>query len=321
MRKPSAVGVLRLAIFLGLIAAAVIGTDPALLAGFLNSKLLLALLLIQPFVLGSILMTSMRYAALVGPGTPVGPAFKAVMLSSGLNSILPGRIAEVIKPTYLRDHGNVPLSTGMSAVFLERVIDLVFLALFGLIGAQLLAFKASYLSVATAVAAIAAVWLAIRFRAVFFRAVERIPWPAVQTFLTRCLSQISVGADRTLLFKCGLYTCGVWALSYLCVVIFIAMAGRIDIGLVGSLAVLLAATAGGAIPIMPAGLGTFEAAVVFVLQRYGYAFEESLAVAFGLHMAFILPNVIGAFIIAAFERTGIAALIRQLWRVWRTGGQ
>jgi glycosyltransferase 2 family protein len=318
MNRPSAVALLRVVVFLGLIAVAVPRIAPDLLAGVLTTRLLVALLLAQPVVLATIFITAMRFAALVSPDTPLRPAFKAVMLSSGLNSMLPGRIAELLKPTYMRDHADVPLSAGVSAVFLERLIDLVFLGLFGALGAQLLAFGPSYSGVIIPIAAVSLLWLTIRYGAVLSRGVARIPSPPVRAFLTTLLERISQRADVPLLLKCGVLTSGIWALSYVCVVLVVAVAGRIGVDLGGALAVLLAATVGGAIPVLPAGMGTFEAAVVFVLQRYGYDFDEALVLAITLHLAFVLPNVIGAFLIAAFERTGIRALSRKLWNVWQS---
>jgi len=50
-------------------------------------------------------------------GCPIYPAFKAIMLAIGMNAVLPGRIAELLKPTFLMKQIVLPMSAGLAAVF------------------------------------------------------------------------------------------------------------------------------------------------------------------------------------------------------------
>ena len=72
----------------------------------------------QPLVLLCLSMLALRLAILARtPAVPFIPAFKAIMLAIGMNAVLPGRIAELLKPTFLMKQIVLPMSAGLAAVF------------------------------------------------------------------------------------------------------------------------------------------------------------------------------------------------------------
>lgn len=92
--------------------------------------------------------------------------------------------------------------------------------------------------------------------------------------------------------------------------ILLDMTASIPLGLDGALVIYLASTVGGAVPALPGGFGTYEAAVVFVLRGYGYQLDEALALALMLHATQIVFVCVAAPLIALGEPTGIRSLIR-----------
>jgi len=56
-------------------------------------------------------------------------AFHPLMIGFMINCILPGRIGEVARPVILRKEENVPFSTGLATVAVERVLDIGFVLL------------------------------------------------------------------------------------------------------------------------------------------------------------------------------------------------
>ncbi len=58
---------------------------------------------------------------------PFWKAFHPLMIGFMLNCILPGRVGEVARPVILAKEENVPFSTGLATVAVERVFDLIVL--------------------------------------------------------------------------------------------------------------------------------------------------------------------------------------------------
>ena len=73
-----------------------------------------------------------------------------------------------------------------------------------------------------------------------------------------------------------------------------------------------ATTVGLLIPLFPGGIGTYEAAGVYVLQKYGYGFDEALVLSLVLHVSQLMFFFIGSLIIASSEHIGIMALLRRI---------
>ena len=94
------------------------------------------------------------------------------------------------------------------------------------------------------------------------------------------------------------------------IVCFFYLSGERSVGLGVSLVVLIAIVIGGAVPALPAGFGTFEAAAVFVLARNGFSYEKALATAMSLHICLILLCFFGAVIIILVERIAVFSMIK-----------
>ncbi len=51
---------------------------------------------------------------------------KSIWLSYGLSNIMPGRISELVKPMYLKDKANIPITVSLSTLLFERFSDVIF---------------------------------------------------------------------------------------------------------------------------------------------------------------------------------------------------
>jgi uncharacterized membrane protein YbhN (UPF0104 family) len=120
--------------------------------------------------------------------------------------------------------------------------------------------------------------------------------------------------DRTIFGALGYSTC-MWLLSAANVYIFLQVSGDSSIDLYGALVVFVLSMIGGAIPALPGGFGTYEAAVVFALRGYGYPLEEALPIALALHASQLAIGFSGAMAIAATESLGIRSLSAQIAEV------
>jgi uncharacterized membrane protein YbhN (UPF0104 family) len=305
------VGVVGLAVYLALRS----GLFSAL-NNRLGRGLLLGGLVVQPIIVCCFVVLAMRHVLLVGaPRIRLGVAFRAIVLSQGLNLVLPARLSELLKATYLRDHASVPLSSGVSAVVLERTVDVLIVAALGALGVVQYFDRGNFASVPALGLGFALVILVlVRSPDFVLRLVHAVPSERLAGFLERTFLHFSATAGTRAFWQALLLGGLAWGLSYINILVFLELAGSLPIGLSGALLVFVLTTLGGAIPALPGGLGTYEAAAVIALRALGYSFDEALVLSLAMHAAqLILPFVL-AVLIMLTERLGISSLVADLRR-------
>lgn len=271
--------------------------------------LLLAGLAMQPFMLAAIIVASYRHAVLARtPPVPLRFALVAVLLSGGLNVVMPGRIAELVRATYLRDRVGVRLSDALAAVVVERLYDLLMVSTIGLLGLGALTVGVAPTVVAIPVLAVLGLLLAPallpRLAGYFSRIGGHAGDFAAQfcrhlAMQTRLLSNLRVAALTVLN----------WTLFFGASAAFFELQPFRDIGF-SQVAVVFAATCfAGAIPGLPAGLGAYQAAAVLVLGGFGFGFKEALAIGIVLHAGQLMISVAMLPILVSLNRTGVGQLM------------
>jgi uncharacterized membrane protein YbhN (UPF0104 family) len=283
----------------------------ASIASHFHRDMLVAIALVQPIVIVGVGINALRFAILVGqPRITLATAFKAQVLSLGLNIVLPARASEFLKATYIRTHARIPLGQGVAAVFLERIVDLLLVGALTAIGVSLLLAQSYVLAASLIFVGIAALLGFAIFEAPLLRLARLLPWARLRGFSLRFIDHISVcvrGRSFYLALPIGAL---VWASACMTFVVFLAVAGSIPVGLGGAIVVFVAATVGGAVPALPGGIGTYEAAVAISLKSLGYSLEEGIALGIAIHASQLLFCVTGAAAIAALERTGLRDVVR-----------
>jgi len=93
------------------------------------------LIMVQPLQVLSIYVLSRRFSILSGGiKNKEKNYFKAYLLSIGLNTFIPARLSELIKITYMKKKGNLSTTHYLSALILERYLDIIFLIIFIFLG-------------------------------------------------------------------------------------------------------------------------------------------------------------------------------------------
>lgn len=290
-------------------------------ADYFSLETLFAAPVVQPIVFLGFVVAALWLAILVQtPAAPFGKSFKAQVLSRGCNVLLPGHAAELLKATYLLDHAGVSLSAGLSGVLLERMMDTLMVGLLAMLAISLTLVDVNITIFAVAALSVIIVLVVItRTQNQLIKLVSYVPWGLPRKFLEKLLTQasapLSAGITRTAL----LYSVAVWLIALVNVTLFLILVGSIPIGLTGALMVFVASTIGGAIPALPAVLGTYEAAVVFVLKDLGYGFEEAIAIGLALHASQIILSLAGASAIIMTERLGLTSLWAEIIGLLKSG--
>lgn len=314
MKAPLGIRLLRGGVIL-LIAGGVLlsGVAEPFLNNF-DTRQLVAVLLVQPVILLGLVLQGVRHAVLIGqPGLSYLTATKAVALSQGLNLLLPARLSEVLKATYLRDRAKVPMSAGVSAVLLERTVDLIIV---GLLGLGCIFFFAAMVSKALVwtfiVIAAIIVSIALWGGGVILAFVRVLPWPQIGGLVERAyLHFASSLKKRSFFLGLGLGFL-IWGTSFLNIYLLLSIAGSTPLGLYGALLVFVCTTIGGAVPALPGGLGIYEAAAVFALTSLGYSFADALTLAVTIHGAQLILPLLLALAVMLTERLGLSSLISDL---------
>lgn len=290
-----------------------LGAAEPFLSGF-DVRQLVALLVVQPVILIGLVLQGVRHAMLIDrPGLSYLAATKAVALSQGLNLLLPARLSEVLKATYLRDRANVPMSAGLSAVLLERTVDLIIVGFLGFVCLFFFATMVSHALIFVLVVMIAGILgLALWGRRGILALARVLPWPRISGFVELAYLHFSGSLKSPRFFLSLGLGLLIWGLSFLNIFLLIEFAGGIQVGVYGALLVFVWTTVGGAVPALPGGLGTYEAAAVFALMSLGYPFADALALAVTIHGAQLVLPLILALMVMLTERLGLSSLIADL---------
>ena len=77
-------------------------------------------------VLLAFVLRALRWQVILTSSIKVGffTAFHPLMIGFMINCVLPGRIGEIARPVILRKKENIPFSTGLATVAIERVFDI-----------------------------------------------------------------------------------------------------------------------------------------------------------------------------------------------------
>lgn len=277
------------------------------------AALITGLFMAQPLIIFATACQAFRHKLLIAdPRLSSLTALESVVLASGLNLLIPARLSELLKATYLREQANIPTSIALSAVAVERLTDsAVVLAVTPIMPVMLLpGYGWAIVLAGLGCAALIAVfrrWIAIvAARASRGRAGNFIAL-LVQAFGERMMSvRFLAGAA---LGAAALFS------SYCAIYLFLEVAGPGGLGWSATLVVFLAGIAGGAAAILPGGIGSYHAAVTLALAGFGVDLGTAFALSVGMHLlqfVLIFPAAIGIAVARELGLRHIIAKVREL---------
>ncbi len=267
------------------LAAVVWRVDVHLLSSLWTVRTFLAMVLVAALVVVSLVANARRHALLVSnPPIPTKVAFESIILSSGLNLFVPGRLAELVKATYLNAALGVPLSHGSSAVVVGRLFDLTAVCMIGVSGLLFTGLTFHALALLAPACCLVALLAVPRIATVLAPHLGDKSGRFL-SFLRSVLDHASRSLARGNVTGLVLHTAVVWLTLVAATVLFLQLQpyGRVSLGT--SLTVFVATTLSVAIPGLPAGVGAFQAAVIAVLVPEGFSFDQALVLGIALQAA------------------------------------
>ena len=228
--------------------------------------LFIALLLL--FII--ILITTKRWQTILktmGYNFRYKECFNLIMGAFPLTSITPSKSGDVIKAYYLKD--KIPASKTVGSVITERMFDVLTLVLFSLIG-MIFCKKYELAGVAFAIL-ICIIAIFLLMRAGFnFRLPIKSSWnEKIQNLI---LSTKLLTKDKRAFFFILSYSILIWFVSIVQTVMFFYALG-INVPLLFTIANIPIAIFIGLVPVTLGGMGTRDAAIIFLFSEYATSSE------------------------------------------------
>jgi uncharacterized protein (TIRG00374 family) len=221
---------------------------------------------------------------------------------------IPGRVTEMLKPFYFSKARKLPISAGISIVVVERIFDVIALVALALLAVNFIDIPSqsfsdaiTNLTIFVSILLLLVVVTAFRYPNVIEKLIKWLPVASLSRFLESSFVSFRRGLILGFGYWSIILTAVVWTGSVGLYWLFLQFDGGVQLGISQSLVVFLIGTLGITITITPGGIGTFEAAVMLILQQFGYGFEEALASAIGLRVIVFIPNAIVAGYVIVFE--------------------
>ena len=243
-------------------------------------------------------LRSLRWQFLINKDININNLYIAQLIGSMGNNILPFRFGEFLKSYYLEKKSGISKYEAFGSIILERVLDFLglgFLFLMLIPSQVLYKLNNIYLIIIilviiiSIIAFIMSLYLNDRNDFINRRA-------------SRVMKEILSGFSNmnySSLFYVLLLTLFIWT-SYLFVVYIMQKAFMLNLGISGSILLLVISTIILSVPSLPGNIGTFEGAVVYALSLYGI--EDSFGFGFILHSVSYIPYTLLGLIYFLRER-------------------
>jgi uncharacterized membrane protein YbhN (UPF0104 family) len=234
---------------------------------------------------------------------------RGCILCSGVNTLLPARLGDVVKSVYLSMHCAISLPATLCAVFWERLSDLVTVLLLAVgVGMRFDAPELSMPTLALPLALIAGLILVRRFRRFFHKCVSLLPNAAPREQLDAVILRLADEQYRPSLLRLSALSLPVWAGFCIVNALFFAYFHNTTPDLFTGLLLTTAGAVGVMLPGTPGGLGTFEASVVAALSLLNMDKSGALAFALILHLIQVAPAVLYAVYAASRGQWSLSGL-------------
>jgi len=222
----------------------------------------------------------------------------AQLIGSMGNNILPFRFGEFLKSYYLEKKSGISKYEAFGSIILERVLDFLglgFLFLILIPSQVLYKLNNIYLIIVTLV-------IVISIIAFILSLYLNNKNDFINRKFSRIIKEILSGFSNmnySNLFYVLLLTILIWT-SYLFVVYIMQKTFMLNLGINGSILLLVISTIILSVPSLPGNIGTFEGAVVYTLSLYGI--EDSFGFGFILHSVSYIPYTLLGLIYFLRER-------------------
>lgn len=243
---------------------------------------------------------------------PLGLCAKLYMIGLFLGGATPGQAGDFLKAWYLRDRGR-PLAPGLLSILLDRLFDLLAMAVLSLLGLSAFAHRfpgplrtavqGAAIGLAAATVAGMLVLMARGPRDRLMRGVMRLAPRRVRAAMERWRGQLDgPGVTPLHLGSLLVATAGAAAVTIARLWLLFAVLD-LDIPLVAMIAAIALISVLQVLPISFAGLGVREAVLIAALGGFGYGADHALALS-ALFLVINLQHILIGFLVSLRHPVG-----------------
>lgn len=256
-------------------------------------------------------IVALRWRFLCGYTFGFVAAFESFMISAFLNNVLPAKLGEAAKVIYLRKIAAIPVYTTLPALFFERFFDVLFLATITVFAAGFLFDDESMKIYALIFITImwSAIFLLKFYKNIFLAILNFIPFKMPRIVLKKSLHMVHKKITLNMISKTSAWTLVIWIGYFLFTALFLGFVANFELSIGQFIVVFVVASIAMAIPLAPAGVGTYHAGLVLTLGWYGVPKEDALAAAIVLHVCQIVPPTVIGVVILIKNGMGIKSLM------------
>ena len=201
-------------------------------------------------------------------------SLETIIVSSMLNIILPARLGEFSKAFYLKKFYDYNYHKTLSIIFIERFFDIIVLLLIMFLWAYLF-FSDYNIKVSIIVLSLLIVMTIVFFNSkLILRLLKKIPFQFVRVYSQKIYKNINklLKTPYTILF----YTLIIWLFYLISYIFFFMYSVDFSLNYQDILELFIFSTIALSLPLTPAGIGTFEGAIVLFLTHHGINKENAL---------------------------------------------
>ena len=281
----------------------------------LNVNHFYVLIMVQPLQVLSIYMLSRRFSILSGGiKNKEKNYFKAYLLSIGLNTFIPARLSELIKITYMKKKGNLSTTHYVSALILERYLDIIFLIILIFLGILFSLVEFNQKILIFLIALIGIIFTLFFLNSFVLQKILNL----LKKFLDYKYYKITKNFFDLIskkIFKLNflysfLLSLVVWVISFLLVFIILKYLHGDLVDAYRASIIFLSLTLSRIIPGLPANLGTFELAIIFSMSKLGFEINDAFLTAITIHLSQIIFPTLISLIIFTNEGLGIKSFLK-----------
>lgn len=236
-------------------------------------------------------------------------SFETIIVSSALNMILPAKLGELSKALYLKKFYKYNYHKTLSIIFVERFFDVIMLFLL------LCIWEYSYTSSDMVKSSLIVLSILIVMTIFFFNSnkafvlLKKIPLQFLRIYLQKIYKVVHKMLQAPL--SLSLYTGVLWLTYFLSTFVLFTYAVPLHLDIMTLLGLFIFSTIALSIPLAPAGIGTYEAAVVFYLSTYGVSKEDALFAATLYHVLLFTVDFLLLYLFLFIKDIKLKELIKQ----------
>ncbi len=236
-------------------------------------------------------------------------SLETIIVSSALNILLPARLGELSKAFYLKKFYNYSYNKTISVIFIERFFDIIILFLLICFSAYMY-FSNNILKNSIIILSIVIFIVITLFSSKkTIKFLKKIPFKYIRIYTQKIYKNINKLFKNP--YPTLLCTISVWFFYLLSSTIFFMYSVNFNLSFKESLELFIFFTIALSVPLLPAGLGTFEGAIVLFLTHHGVNKEEALISAALYHILIFAIDFIMLYIFLIVKNIKFKELIKK----------